>query len=366
MGALSLLVMVALLALVPLLAAFVYLAWQVRWSRRHSMGTAYYGRPQAERRAYKEELRRRGRTFLPLVRAMSAVWKRPMPTCEYKGVTGPGMACTPKTYRRAEEYVPQPGDVFVATQMKCGTTWMQQVVYEVLSHGRGDLSDAGHGHLYAVSPWIESNASVSLEGAPRIGESHSRIIKTHMPVQLTPYSPAARYVYVAREPVACFASCVDFIRMLTGPIAWDTQGFLDWFCSDRMWWRSWPEHVAGWWRWAQERSNVLFVHYEEMREDLPAVVVRVAAFLDVELTPEELAEVVRKSEFDYMKANEELFEMAAPNFFSVTEGTFFVSGGRERTQDVTPAARARILAFCRDGLRGSDYPAARFYPELSR
>lgn len=364
MASLSLLVLVALLAVVSLLAVFAYLAWQVRWSRAHTVGTAYFGLPLAERRAFKEELRRRGRFVLPAVRALSAIYKRPIPAFEYKGVVGPGMTCTPGAFRRTEEYRPQPGDVFVATQMKCGTTWMQQVVYEVLSHGHGDLSDAGHGHLYAVSPWIESIQSVSMEDAPRVGESRSRVIKTHMPAQLTPYSPEARYVYVTREPVACFASCVDFIRMLTGPIAWDAEGFLDWFCSERMWWGSWPKHVAGWWRWAQERPNVLFVHYEEMREDLPAVVARVAELLDVELTSEELAEVVRKSGFDYMKANEELFEMSPPSFFSVAEGTFFVSGGRDRTRDVTPAARERILAFCREGLRGSDYPAARFYPDL--
>jgi hypothetical protein len=364
-GALALVLVLALAAALPLLAVLAYLAWQVRWMRERTLGTAYYGRSLAGRRAYKEELLRRSRRVVPLVKVLAAVRKPAIPTCEYKGIRGPGMACTRETFRRTEQYAPEPGDVFVATQMKCGTTWMQQVVYEVLSRGRGDLSDAGHGHLYRVSPWIEAKTSVSLEDAPRIGASKSRIIKTHMPVQLTPWSPAARYVYVTREPLACLASCMDFIRMLTGPAAWDDEGFVDWFCSERMWWGPWPAHVAGWWSWAQERPNVLFVHYEQMRRDLPAVVSRVAAFLDVELGGEELAEVVRKSSFDYMKAHEELFEMAPPSLFSVAEGSFFVSGGRERTGGLDPAARERVLAFCREGLKGSSYPAGHFYPELA-
>ena len=54
--------------------------------------------------------------------------------------------------------------------------------------GRGDLGDGGHIHMYATSPWIESAGSVRLEDAPRIGPEQRRIIKTHMPASLCPYS----------------------------------------------------------------------------------------------------------------------------------------------------------------------------------
>jgi hypothetical protein len=248
--------------------------------------------------------------------------------------------------------------------MKCGTTWMQQVVYEILSRGRGNLGDDGHRHLYALSPWIEAKSSVALRDAPRIGESGARLIKTHMPTLLCPYGEAAKYVYVTRDPVACFASGVDFVRMLAGPLVPGVPRMLAWYCSDRMWWRSWPEHVEGWWRWAEERPNVLFVHYEEMLDDLPGVVDRVAGFLGVALAPAEREAVVRKSGFEYMKANEEVFEMAPPSFLTEPGGSFFVSGRRERRSDVGPAERERILAFCRERLRAGRYPAARFYPEL--
>jgi hypothetical protein len=152
---------------------------------------------------------------------------------------------------------PGEGDVFVASQMRCGTTWMQQIVYEILTGGRGDLGDAGHRSLAAISPWIDGGVSVPLERFPLIGERKARLIKTHLPADLCPYGEQARYIYVTRHPVACFASCVDF---LTGQYGWLTpsrRDLLDWYCSDRMWWRPWPDHVDGWWRWAQERSNVI-------------------------------------------------------------------------------------------------------------
>lgn len=335
------------------------------WYHRQTTSDAYFRRPAAEREAFRQELSRRSRLVVRLASFATRVYPpRRMFGTRFRGVAGP-IQCR-GGFARAAAYRPIAGDVFVATQMKCGTTWMQQVVYEILSRGRGDLSDAGHRHLYALSPWIEANFSVRCDAAPRIGERKQRVIKTHLPVSLCPYGEDARYVYVTRHPVACFASCLDFFRMLAGPLTPAVPRLVDWFCSDRMWWRSWPEHVDGWWRWSETRPNVLFVHYEEMLTDLAAVVDRVARFLDVPLDAAERATVVEKSSFSYMKRHEERFEMSPPTPFSVwNEGEFLRSGSRERDRDVGPSERERILAFCRERLRGGAYPAARFYPDLA-
>ena len=65
-----------------------------------------------------------------------------------------------------------------------------------------------------------------------------------------------------------------------------------------------------------------------------------------------------------MKEHEEWFEMAPPTMFSVAGGRFLASGSVKRDQDVTPAIRARILDYCRLGLKDGTYPAAQFYPDL--
>lgn len=338
----------------------------LRWGARETQGSNYFGRTLAERRKLKAEIARVADRVVPVLRIATRL-KPPkrLPSMCFEGVTGPTPICSPNTYEAAKRYEPDERDVFVATQMKCGTTWMQQVVYEVLSRGKGDLGDDGHRHLYALSPWIEApRSSVSMDAAPRIGARKNRIVKTHMPTQLCPYSPKARYIYVTRHPVACFGSTVDFVSMLMGPLVPTRETLLDWYCSDEMWWRSWPEHVEGWWRWAQERPNVLSVHYEEMLEDLKGVVHRVADFLEVPtLSAEEWAEIVRKSGFAYMKENEEVFEMAPPSPLAST-GSFLASGSREREKQGCDAERDRILAFCRERLRGASYPAERFYPDL--
>lgn len=360
----ALVVLAIIAALSTALALHVALAF--RWMVRETGRDRYFARTRDERRAVKEAMKRRARWVVPfLVPLVNGLGLKPRHT-KYRGVTAPGPNCPRKAFRAGAEYTPQKGDIFVSTQMKCGTTWMQQIVYETLCHGKGDLSDDGLRHMYALSPWIESTASVPMERAARVGERGDRIIKTHFPVSLCPYSEDARYIYVTRHPVACFASCVDFVRMVAGPFAPSHREQMDWYCSDEMWWRPWPEHVDGWWRWAQERDNVLFIHYEDMLDDLDAAVGQIATFLDVELSAAERAEVVRKSDYQYMKEFEDQFEMSPPSLISAYSMTsFFQSGKKDRANAISDADRDRIAAFCRERLQGAAYPLARFYPDVA-
>jgi hypothetical protein len=357
----------AVLALLLFVGSVAYLSWYFRWEAAHTSGMAYFGKPILERRRIKRRIRRYSRPILPLVRLV-AIANRPrlaMPAFEYEGVFGPPKVSSPEVFARAKAYQPRLEDVFVVTQMRCGTTWMQQVIFQIVTRGQGDLSDAGHGHLYAMSPWIDALHCVTVEGAPLVGRPPTRIIKTHLPIELCPYGELAKYVYVTRHPVSCFASIVDYNRSLLGPLMPSVTVLADWFCSDRMYWLPWPRHVVGWWKWAQSRPNVLFVHFEEMIRNFSGVVDRLERFLNVTLSDDERRLVAEKCSFAYMKAHEELFEMATPTMFSVNGGEYLKSGKEARHEDVTPAIREQILDYCRTALDRGEYPAGRFYPDLA-
>jgi aryl sulfotransferase len=216
-----------------------------------------------------------------------------------------------------------------------------------------------------MSPWIDASITVSMEDAPLVGDSKIRIIKSHLPTLLCPYGSNAKYIYVTRHPVSCFASIVDYNRSLLGPLTPPIETLAAWFCSDRMYWLPWPRHTGGWWEWAQARDNVLFVHYEEMTRDFAGVLNRVTRFLGVELSVDERQVISRKCSIQYMKEHEELFEMAAPTMFSVTGGAYLKSGKETRHEDVTQAIRDRILDYCRRAIGDEGYPAERFYRDLS-
>jgi len=353
--------------LVCVIAAAHYRNYIV-WESENRHGLSYYGKSLAERRAFKREIKRRGALLLPFIKMEVKVQNKrhPVLSIEYQNVAGPRGTATRESFEAAHRYEPKAEDVFVVTQMKCGTTWMQQIVYEVLSHGDGDLTDSGHGHLYAVSPWIEAIDGVPVQEAPVIGKrgkNAKRLIKTHLPRGLCPYSEKAKYIYVARHPVSCFASTVDFYQLMAGPLAPLRAELLDWFLSDSMWWSPWPDHVAGWWDRSREAGNVLFVHFEEMKKDLEGVIRRVAQFLGETLNEEELEKGSARSNFHYMKANEECFEMSPPNLYSIF-GTYFKSGEADRNHELSEEERRRILEFSAQRLAGRSYPVTQFYPDI--
>jgi hypothetical protein len=341
----------------------IWLVVNMRWISQNTDRDRFFSKPLSERIAFRNKVEGKARVISVIFAGLRKVGLR-LPVTNYKGVKVPPV-CTPDTMQYAEEYQPEPCDIFIATQMKCGTTWMQQIVFEILSRGAGDLSDAGYKHLYCVSPWIESAGSVSLTDAPLIGPNSNRIVKTHLAADLCPYAPTAKYIYVARHPGACLASAIDFVTMLLGYNVIRADEFVDWFCSDDMWWGNWAKHVASWWQLSEQQENVFFVHYEELLTAPEAKIAEIALFLGVTLTPAELARVVEKSSYQYMKDNEYLFEMSPPMPFDVGGGTYFVKGTKDRARDISDADRARVAAFCREALSGSDYPLAKYYPDVA-
>lgn len=350
-----------------LLFEFIYLGVVLNLEDQKTNGLGYYGMPRADRERYRHRLRRHAAILSPFLRLVSRSWKFDFARTSFRhgDIAGPKGTCSPASFARAEAYQAGAEDIFVATQMKCGTTWMLHVVYQVLRRGAGDLVETGS-TLHAVCPWIEGRKTVSMEEAPLVaGERPSRVIKTHFPASHCPYSPDARYIYVARHPVSCFASCVDFIGENAGRLAPSLAAVAAWFCSDElMWWGTWPAHVQGWWELGSRKPNVLFVTFEQMKQDLPGVVRQVERLLDLApLTDAELAQVVHKCSFSYMQEHQEAFEMHPPQLLAA-DAELFVRGSADRFKDVPEETRRRILAWSAQRLRGGTFPLDRFYPDL--
>lgn len=82
-------------------------------------------------------------------------------------------------------------DVIIGTYAKSGTTWMQQIVSQLLFNGQEDLEVA------EMSPWIDLRVPPKEVKLPAVAaQTHRRFVKTHLPVDALRFSPKAKCVRV--------------------------------------------------------------------------------------------------------------------------------------------------------------------------
>ncbi|HSR14374.1 MAG TPA: sulfotransferase domain-containing protein, partial [Gemmatimonadales bacterium] len=166
------------------LALFLLLEWvglgvAMHWGQQQTRAGGYFLRPLAERRRFRATLRRQARLLAPVLLILRPFSRFDFARASFqvRGVTGPRGNCSPQSFEAGMSWQPRPDDVFVATQMKCGTTWMLHLVYQVLLRGRGDLVETGRA-LHAISPWLEGNRTLPTGDAPVVGTDRAaRVIK---------------------------------------------------------------------------------------------------------------------------------------------------------------------------------------------
>lgn len=207
-------------------------------------------------------------------------------------------------------------DIVISTYAKSGTTWTQQIVGQLLFAGEADLAVA------EVSPWLDLRvppAAVKL--AALEAQTHRRFIKTHLPVDALVYAPQAKYIHIARDGRDVvwslynhhanandlwYQALNDTPGLVGPPIdrppASILQYFREWLDGDGYPFWSYWENVASWWA-IRDLPNLLLVHFEDLRRDLPAQMRRIAAFLDIPIDEARFPTMVEHCGFDWMKAN---------------------------------------------------------------
>ncbi len=244
-------------------------------------------------------------------------------------------------------------DVVVASYAKSGTTWMQQIITQLIFDGAEGLP------VSKMSPWVDlrilpPEAFTALEA-----QKHRRCVKTHLPVDALVFSPKAKYVYVGRDGRDMVWSLFNHYAnanehwfgalnntpgrvgpALEPPPATAVEFFRQWFEQDGSpFWPYW-ENVRSWWA-VRDLPNVLFVHFNDLKRDLPGSIRKIAEFLQINPDPETFQKIVDHCGFDYMKAHA---ETVAPMGGMMWEGgakTFINKGTNGRWKDTLTIAESR-------------------------
>lgn len=204
------------------------------------------------------------------------------------------------TVRSALSYQPRPDDVFIVTYPKCGTTWMQFIVFCIYNDGEtpADMVD-----FYKRTPFLEMFGAEMAEKMPRPGA-----IKTHLPYRLQPKSPHARYIYVARNPYDCCVSLYHHTKLF--PVYEFEDGtfdeFFEMFLRGQVDFGDYFENLLSWYE-HRDDDNVLFLTYEDLKRDPKNGILSVARFLGKEYEdkllrdPEALEKVLKATSQESMK-----------------------------------------------------------------
>ncbi|KFM57259.1 Sulfotransferase 1C2A, partial [Stegodyphus mimosarum] len=156
---------------------------------------------------------------------------------------------------------------------------------------------------FASCPFLEMLGPEEIKNMPGPG-----CIKIHFPFDLTPYSPDAKYVYVARNPKDC---CISFYHHTKLFPAYEFSDgtfndFFDLFIEGKTDFNDYFDNLLSWYEHRNDK-NVFFVTFEEMKKDPKTIIKKLAEFLGEEYSSavadneELIEEIVHKSSFEYMK-----------------------------------------------------------------
>lgn len=238
-------------------------------------------------------------------------------------------------------------DIVVSTYAKAGTTWMQQMIAQMMFSGDPDIAVA------EMSPWMDLRVPPKEVKLPEVeSQTHRRFLKTHLPVDALVYSPMAKYIYIGRDArdvvwsmynhhVNANQLWYDALNDTPGrvgpPIAPPPDDILvywnEWLERDgHPFWPFW-ENVRSWWA-IRELPNLLLVHFSDLKRDMPGQMRRIARFLDIPIDESRWASILEYCSFEWMKANAVKSVPLGGAFWDAGAEVFINKGVNGRWRDV--------------------------------
>ncbi len=247
----------------------------------------------------------------------------------------------------------RPGDVVITTPGKCGTTWLQNIVGMLLL-GRVDLGRP----LSELSPWLDMQIRPLDEvRASLAAQQHRRFLKTHTPLDGLPWSDDVTYIAAVRHPLQVALSSLDHFHNIDGSQTHALRsehaiGDFDWEAEPDegpaepgeylRWWiaheaphrgtgleslAAFSDQVRQYWE-ARGRPNLHLFHFDDLLTDLDGQVRRLAEILEVDHSPETIADMVEAATFTSMRSRAEHLAPDAELGVWRSANRFFRSGGR--------------------------------------
>lgn len=248
-------------------------------------------------------------------------------------------------------------DIIIGTHIKSGTTWVQQIVSQLIWKGEEGLPVA------QMSPWIDLRVpGKETKLAAMAAQTHRRFMKTHLPADALVFSPKAKYIYIARDgrdvvwslynhhsnaSAYYYQTVNDTPGRIGPPLGKPVDSvqlyFQDWLDKDGYpYWPFW-ENIKSWWD-IRQIPNVLLLHYANLKQDTPGEIRRIAEFLDIRIENNTWPLILEHSSMEYMRAHGDKIVPLEGAFWTNGARTFINKGTNGRWKDtLTDEENCRYL-----------------------
>ncbi|MEE9255530.1 MAG: sulfotransferase domain-containing protein [Pseudomonadales bacterium] len=274
--------------------------------------------------------------------------------------------------KRWDQFRPRDDDIIVSTPYKCGTTWMQMIIINLIYRDAEEVPT-----LDQVSPWVDARFTGPIEMVMGLleGIEERRCIKSHLGLDGLPYHRRVKYLCVGRDARDVFMSLWNhwgnytdqlYETMGTGQVGdpmprrsddlravwrdWIGKGWFDWESEGFPYWGN-MHHIQSFWDY-RHLPNLLMVHYNDLTADPEGQIKRVADYLDMDVTAGEVRRIAEATHFDNVKQNAAKLLPGMNLAFAGGADAFIYKGtnGRWREalteEDITlyEEAKARVLS----------------------
>ena len=220
----------------------------------------------------------------------------------YRGMTTNSVHLEWGFLQQLRQFQARPSDVIVVSFPKSGTSWLQEIVWQVTHHD--ELANSGRSGVPLDVRFPLLDALPPKDMVPLEKMTGRRFIKAHLHYHMLPESvraSGAKVMYIIRDARDVCVSFYHFSRMLN---IYKYRGtfaeFRDSFMRGEVVYGPYREHVKG---YLEHSNTVLCLTYEQLHQDRASVVRKVAGFLGVSLTDDDVDSIVRNTSFESMKAN---------------------------------------------------------------
>ncbi|KAH3743112.1 n-hydroxyarylamine sulfotransferase [Pelomyxa schiedti] len=252
------------------------------------------------------------------------------------------------------------GDIMVCSSYKTGSTWLQQLISQLLrgpDPNRSVYDDFVWVDLKLLKPEFTHAKLASIPTTTR------RFLKTHLPFYTIPYSPKVSYICIGRNGRDTFLSLFhqhsnfspEFLTGLgaDGTVTFPPAEQFPWNSKDdyfKLWLENktyflpFFDHLHSYWKY-RNCKNVFLTHFDALKNNMEVELRRVAEMLQIPVKESWMTQVLEYGSFNWMKEHHTTVMGPVSWVFRENSKYFMYKGQSKRWQtELTPEQWDMYLA----------------------